>query len=264
MNAGINNKVENYYGIRYVEPMKIITIILLLVWFIGCGPSSVNVKTSMELAQTAYSKLLTTNPEPLDVQGYRIYMAKAKSAYDNDDYSDAQAYAQQALEQADKAYNTRIQLKADAKNHIELTRTKMNSLLVPGQEAVHEFFEALDNYSTGKYRACLSLLSDVSKRLDINAQTAFLHSVTLYVPENLAGRFGKDVPVFAFMGNDFRLHKVIAQVKGPVEVDFVNQFFVRENFSYFHIKSDKLHIDGWVYPQFVVIGKIKVTHGEVK
>ncbi len=244
--------------------MKRITILLLLLGLIGCGPSAVSVKTSFEQAQTAYNRLLTTHPESIDTQGYRIYMAKAKSAYDKNDFADADKYAKQALEQADNAYNTRIQLSADTRNRIELTRIKMDNLLVPGHEEVHEFFEAINAYNNGQYRTCISMLSDVSKQLDIDAQTAFLNKVTLYVPENLTARFGSNVPVFSFLGNDLKLHNRIASVKGPIEVDFINQFFVNENFSYFHIKIDKLHIDGWVYPQFVVIGKIKEIKGEVK
>lgn len=244
--------------------MKILMIIALFGWLIGCSPSAINVKTSIDQAQAAYARLLTTNPELLDTQGYRIYMAKAESAYKNNDLSDADANAKQALNQAEKAYNTRMRLKADAKNRIEITRIKLNNLLVPGQDSVHEFFKAIDDYNNARYRTCLSLLTDLSNRLDVSAQTAFLHSVTLNVPQDLEARFGKDVPVFSFMGTDFRLHKLVARIKGPVEVDFVSQFFVRENFSYFHIKSNTLHIDGWVYPQFVVIGKIKTIHGEVK
>ena len=190
-------------------------------------------------------------------QGYRVYMAKAKAAYDNNDFDEANKYAKQAIEQADNAYTTRTQLKAEARDHIERTRIKMNGLLVPDHESVHKFFAAVTAYRNARYRNCISMLSDVSHRLDIDKQTAFLNKVSLYVPEDLTARFGKTVPIFAFLGKDLRLHKVIARVKGPVEVDFVNQFFVSEDFSYFHIKSTQLHLDGWVYPQFVVIGKIQ-------
>ena len=244
--------------------MKKILITLFLAGFVGCGPSALNVKTSLEQAQTAYNKLLTTHPESIDTQGYRIYMAKAKAAYDSNDFDDADNYAKQAIEQADKAYSTRVQLKAEARNDIERTRLKMNNLLVPGHESIHEFFEAITAYTNARYRYCISMLSDVSHRLDIDTQTAFLNKVTLYVPEDLTARFGKTVPVFAFLGQDLRLHKIIERVKGPVEVDFVNQFFVSEDFSYFHIKSTQLHLDGWVYPQFVVIGTIKEIKKGVK
>ncbi len=244
--------------------MKRIIFTLFLVGLIGCGPTALNVKTSFEQAQTAYNRLLTTRPESIDTQGYRVYMAKAKSAYDNNDFSDADRYAKEAIAQADTAYNTRLQLKADAKNHIELTRIKMNNLLVPGHAAVQEFFKAINTYNNARYRECISVLSDVSHRLDIDAQTAFLNKVTLYVPENLTSRFGSSVPVFAFLGKDLRLHNKIASIKGPVEVDFVNQFFLSDSFSYFHIKSDKLHTDGWVYPQFVAIGTIKEIKKEVE
>ncbi|MGB9735530.1 MAG: tetratricopeptide repeat protein [bacterium] len=239
--------------------MKRVNVVsmLLILLLMGCGPSAINVKTSFEQAESAYNRLLTTHPDPIDTQGYRVYMAKAKTAYDKGDYDDAEKYAQQALEQANNAYNTRQQLQKDAKNNIEQIRAKMGNLLVPSHEAIHGFFEAINSYNAGHYRQCISTLSDVSKRLDIDAQTAFLHKVTLYVPENLKNKFGSNIPVFAFLGNDMKLHNQITSIKGPVEVDFVNQFFVNENFSYFHIKDSKLHIDGWVYPQFVIIGKVK-------
>lgn len=244
--------------------MKKLLIPLILVWSFGCGPSALNVKTSFEQAQSAYNKLLTTRPESIDTQGYRVYMSKAKAAYANNDFSDADTYAKQAIDQADKAYSTRLQLKADARDRIEQTRMKMNNLLVPGHESVHEFFAAVTAYTNARYRDCISKLSDVSHRLDIDTQTAFLNKVTIYVPENLTARFGASVPVFAFLGQDLRLHKEIARIKGPVEVDFVSQFFVSEDFSYFHIKSTQLNLDGWVYPQFVVIGKIKEIKQGVK
>lgn len=234
-----------------------LTITILFLTLTACGPTAINVKTSFEQAETAYNKLLTTHPEPEDLQGYRIYMAKAKSAYDNEDYENAERYAKQALEQANNAYNTRLRLQSEAKKQIELTRIKMDNLLVPSHEAVHEFFEAVNSYNSNQYRKCMSILAEASKRLDIDAQTAFVNKLTLYVPDNLKKRFGDNIPIFAFLGNDLKLHNQITTVKGPVEAEFVNQFFINEDFSYFHIKIDKLHLDGWVYPQFVIIGKIK-------
>ena len=248
------------HGLR--KPINIFTafsglIITMLFLTLTCAPTATNVKTLFEQAETAYNKLLTTHPEPEDTQGYRIYMAKAKSAYDNNDFENAERYAKQALEQANNAYSTRLQLQSEAKTQIELTRTKMNNLLVPSHEAIHGFFEALKSYNDGRYRKCISILSDVSKRLDIDAQTAFLNKLTLYVPDYLKNKFGDNIPIFSFLGNDLKLHNQITSVKGPVEVEFVNQFFITEDFSYFHIKIDKLHLDGWVYPQFVIIGKVK-------
>ena len=237
--------------------MKKTILFLLLAAMAGCRPSAVNVKTSLEQAQAAYDKLLTLHPEPADTQGYRIYMAKAKSAYDKHDMEAADKYARQALEQADSSYNTRSQLKADIKNSIERTRIKMNNMLVPSHNAVYLFFEAVNAYNNNEYRKSMAAINDASAKLDLDAQTAFVDKVTLYVPENLTARFGSSIPVFAFLGNDIKLHKQIGYVKGPAEVNFVSQFFISENFSYFHVKSDSLHIDGWVYPQFVVIGKIK-------
>lgn len=241
--------------------MKKTLLILLFFVFAGCAPSSVNVRTSFEQAQAAYEKLLTLHPESSDTQGYRIYMAKAKSAYDSNDMDAALTYSRQALDQANSAYTARIQAGTDLKNLIEQTRAKMNNLVVPSHRAVRLFFEAVRAYKNGKYTESMSAINDASSKLDLDAQTAFVHTVTLHVPENLTARFHSSIPVFAFMGTDIRLHKQIATIKGPMVVNFVNQFFVSEDFSYFHIRSDKLNIDGWVYPQFVVIGQIRTIKG---
>lgn len=237
--------------------MKRINFALLLLILIGCGPSAINVKTSFEQAEAEYNKLLTTHPEPIDTQGYRIYMSKAKMAYEQNDYEHAERYAQQAAEQAKIAYTTRLQLQSEEKNEIEQIRAKMGKILVPSHEAIRGFFEAINDYNEGKYTSCKALLFNVSKRLDIDEQTAFVNKLTLYVPENLNDKFGNNIPIFAYLGNDMKLHNMIASIKGPVEVEFIDQFFISENFSYFHIKDDKLHLEGWVYPQFVLIGKLK-------
>ncbi len=237
--------------------MKKLMVTFLILIVTGCGPSAINVKTSFEQARASYDKLMTINPEPLDTQGYRIYMTKAKSSYDHGDYQDAEKYAEQARQQADNAYTSLEQLKANFKNLLEATRSKMNNLLVPSQYALHTFFSAQSAYQNARYREASSLLEEASKKLDIDTQTDFTKSITVFVPDNLKTRFKNNVPLFSFLGNDFKLHKQIGSIKGPAEVDFVNQFFLNENFSYFHIKSDKLNIDGWVYPQFVVKGKIK-------
>jgi len=237
--------------------MKKIAVVLLMFGLIGCGPSALSIKTSFKQAQASYEKLLTTYPGSIDTQGYRIYIAKARSAYDNGDYTSAKKYVKQASKQAENAYKTRIGLKADVGNRIEINRQKMNKLLIPNHMAVHLFFSAVNAYDNNNYRKAASILKNVSNRLNIDARTAFEHTVTLYVPRNMKSKFGNNVPVYKFLGNDLKLHKPIAGIKTPAEVDFINQFFVNENFSYFHIKSDKLHIDGWVYPQFVIIGKIK-------
>ena len=237
--------------------MKRILAAFMVLSLMGCGPGAIDVKTSFEQAQAAYDRLMTLHPEAVDTQGYRIYMAKARSARGSGNYTSAENYAVQARGQADSAYTTLEQLKTSTKGLLDATRSKMDNLLVPSQYAVHLFFTARAAYYNGGYRHAKSLLDEASGKLDTDAQTAFARSVTLNVPASLRYRFGDHVPVFSFLGNDFRLHRQIQSIKGPVEVEFVSQFFLNEGFSYFHIKSAKLKIDGWVYPQFVVKGKIK-------
>ncbi len=247
---------KNKYSYR-VYFMKRTLIFLAIISVMGCGPAAIDVRTSFEQAQTSYERLLTLHPEAVDTQGYRIYMAKARSARKRGSYTSAENFAGEARDQAKRAYTVLKRLKDTIKNHLETTRAKMDNLLVPSQYAVHQYFAALDAYKSNEYRRAENLLDEASGKLAIDAQTAFTKSVTLKVPDNLKYRFGSSIPVFSFLGNDFRLHKQIRSIKGPVRVDFVGQFFLNESFSYFHIRSNKLTIDGWVYPQFVIKGKIK-------
>ncbi|MCL4478803.1 MAG: hypothetical protein M1381_06865 [Deltaproteobacteria bacterium] len=233
-----------------------LTILATLSGLSGCTPA-INIQSSFRQANNAYERLSTLYPNNIDTQGYRVYMAKAESSKANGDYESANKFAIEAKIQADRSYDIRLKLKQAAKSKVELARIKLDRLLVPSNYSIEQFFKASDAYRNGNYRKAITLANDASIKLDIDAQTAFSNTITLYVPDNLKARFSNYIPVFSFIGNDFKLHKLLERVKGPVRVEFIEQFFINKNFSYFHIKSTKLHLDGWVYPQFVIIGNIK-------